>query len=93
MECQPSMRNLTKEDCIILEKIICGLVQTAKQFNRKDLQILKKEDFIRGNVDLCLYIKTSGGKGKRSILTSVQTFGEICIPTYHDNSHPAKLAN
>ena len=33
------------------------------------------------------------GKGKRSILTSVQRFGEICMMTYHDNSHQTKLAN
>ena len=32
-------------------------------------------------------------KGQRSILTSLQNFGEICIITYHDNSHNAKIAN
>ena len=33
------------------------------------------------------------GKGKRSILASVQKFGEICITTYQDNSRWAKLSN
>ena len=32
-------------------------------------------------------------KGKKSILTSMQKFGEICIATYKDNTHQAKLAN
>ena len=33
------------------------------------------------------------GKVTRSILTSAQIFGEICITTYQNNSHQAKLAN
>ena len=32
-------------------------------------------------------------KGKRSIITTMQKFGEMCIATYKDNSHQAKLAN
>ena len=33
------------------------------------------------------------GKGKRNILTLMQKFGKMCIATYKDNSHGAKLAN
>ena len=33
------------------------------------------------------------GKEKRNFVTLIQKFGEICIPTYKDNSHWAKLAN
>ena len=33
------------------------------------------------------------GKEKRSILSLMQKFGEMCISTYRDNTHWAKLAN
>ena len=33
------------------------------------------------------------GKGKRSILTLVQNFGEMCSTTHCNNSYPAKLSN
>ena len=33
------------------------------------------------------------GKGKRSIMFSMQKFGEMCITTYRDNTHWVKLAN
>ena len=33
------------------------------------------------------------GKGNKSVLTSIQKFGEICITTYKDNIQRAKLAN
>ena len=33
------------------------------------------------------------GKGKKSILSSMQKFGEMCVTTNWDNSHCAKLAN
>ena len=33
------------------------------------------------------------GKGKRSILSQMKKFGEMCITTYKDNTHWAKLAN
>ena len=33
------------------------------------------------------------GKGKRNILSLVQEFGNMCITTYRDNAHQAKLAN
>ena len=33
------------------------------------------------------------GKGKKIVLTLMQKFGEMCITTYKDGSHQAKLAN
>ena len=33
------------------------------------------------------------GKGKKSVLTSIQKFGEMCIITYKDITHQAKLDN
>ena len=33
------------------------------------------------------------GKGKRSTLSLMQKFGEICIATYRDNTHQTKWAN
>ena len=33
------------------------------------------------------------GKGKSNVLASMQKFGEMCITTYKDNTHQAKLAN
>ena len=33
------------------------------------------------------------GKGKSHVLTSMQKFGEMCIATFKDNTHQAKLAN
>ena len=33
------------------------------------------------------------GKGKKNDLTLMQKFDEMCIATYKDNSHQAKLAN
>ena len=33
------------------------------------------------------------GKGKQNVLVSMQKFGEMCITTFKDNTHQAKLAN
>ena len=33
------------------------------------------------------------GKGKRSILLPMQKISEMCVATYRDNTHQAKLAN
>ena len=38
-------------------------------------------------------ISTIFGKGKKSVLTSMQKFGEMCLATYKNNTHQAKLAN
>ena len=33
------------------------------------------------------------GKGKSNVLMSMKKFGEMCIATFKDNTHRAKLAN
>ena len=58
MECPPALRYVMKDDCIILEKSIYSLVQVARQYNKKAVQI-KKNYFSGGNVDPCLYRKKS----------------------------------
>lgn len=42
MECSPSMKDAGKDDCIILGINIYGLVQAARQYNKEDIEILKK---------------------------------------------------
>ena len=59
IECFPSMKGIGKEYCIILDKCIYGLVQEARQYNKKVLAILIKVGFIGGNVDPCIYMKKS----------------------------------
>ena len=46
-----------KEDCILLNKSIYGLVQAVCQYYKKAVVILKKWEFIGGNDDPCLYFK------------------------------------
>ena len=57
MEFPPGMNNVGKDDCITLGKCFYGLVQAARQKNKKTIQILKKFGFGRGNVDPCHYKK------------------------------------
>ena len=42
-----------------MRKCINGLAQAARKYNKKAVEILKKVDFIRGNIDSCLYMKKS----------------------------------
>ena len=59
MEYPQGMKNVGKDDCIILDKRIYGLVQAARQYYKKAVKSLKKAVFIEGNVDLCHCIKKS----------------------------------
>ena len=38
MECPQGMSEVGKDDCIILNKCICGLVQAVRQYCRKPLR-------------------------------------------------------
>ena len=51
------MKGIGKDECIILDKCIYGLVQATRQYNKKAVEILKKVGFTGGNVDPCLYLK------------------------------------
>ena len=59
MECIQGMSNITKDDCIILNKYIYGLVQAACQYYKKAVEILKSSGFVGGSIDQCLYVKKS----------------------------------
>ena len=59
MECPQGMSDIGKDDCIIFNKCIYGLVQAARQYYKKAVKILKNLGFEAGNVDPCLYVKKS----------------------------------
>ena len=59
MECPQGMSNIKKDNYIILNKCIYGLVQVAWQYYKKAIEILKNSDFIGGTIDPCLYVKKS----------------------------------
>ena len=48
------MSDVRKDDCIILNKCIYGLIQAAHQYYKKAV-----ESFVGGNIDPCLYVKKS----------------------------------
>ena len=55
----PGMKCVGKNNFIIFEKCIHGLVQAARQYKMKAAEILKKVGSTRDNVDLHLYMKKS----------------------------------
>ena len=57
MECPQGMHNVKKDDCIILNKCIYELVQAARQYDKKVVKILRNSGFIKGSINLCLYVK------------------------------------
>ena len=59
MECPQGMKDVKKDDCIILKKCIYGLVQAAQQYYKKAVEILRSSGFKGGNIDPCLYVKKS----------------------------------
>ena len=42
MECPPGMKDVRKNDSIILGKCICGLVHAVIQYSKKAVEVLKK---------------------------------------------------
>ena len=59
MKCPQVIADVKKDDCIILNKCIYGLVKAACQYYKKAVEILKSSSFIGGNIDPCLYVKKS----------------------------------
>ena len=53
------MSDIGKDDCIILNKCIQGLVQAVRQYYKTSVKIVNNLRFIGGNVDPFLYIKKS----------------------------------
>ena len=59
MECPQGMAHIKKDDSIILNKCIYGLVEAARQYYKKAMEILKSSGFIGGSIDSCLSVKKS----------------------------------
>ena len=55
MECPQRMDTQSDDEILILDKCIYGLVQSARQYHKKAVAILKKIGFEGGEVDPCLY--------------------------------------
>ena len=51
------MFNITKDDYVILNKCIFGLVQVARQYYKKAVEIMKSSGFVGGCINPCLYVK------------------------------------
>ena len=66
MECSSGVK-VGKNDYIILEKSIYDLVQAARQYNKKAVEILKKIGFTWGNVQPSLFMK----KNEKSIICDI----------------------
>ena len=58
MECPPGMKSKADE-ILILGQCIYGLVQSARQDHEKAVEILRKNGFVGGEVDPCLFMKKS----------------------------------
>ena len=82
MEC-PAGMDSKEGEVLILDKCIYGLVQSARQYHRKAVKILKKIGFEGGDVDPCLYMKES------------TKFGKVYIALYVDDNlivgHPEAI--
>ena len=74
MECPQGMKGVKKDDCIILKKCIYGLIQAARQYYKKAVEILKSSGFEGGIIDPCLYVKRSAK-------------GILYIALYVDDNH------
>ena len=57
MECPPGMVNREADDILALNKCIYGLVQVARQYHKKAVEILYKIGFNGVDVDPCLFWK------------------------------------
>ena len=51
------MPDIRRDDFIVLNKYIYGLVPAARQYYKKAVEILKKLESIGGNVDPYLYVR------------------------------------
>ena len=58
MECPDGMRS-SRNECLRLNKSIYGLVQAARSWNKKIVEILKKKGFKGGMADPCLWTRTT----------------------------------
>ena len=59
MDCPKGLQEAKTTDTLVLKKCIYGLVQAARQYHKKAVQILRKIGFEGGDVDPCLYVRKS----------------------------------
>ena len=60
MDCPEGLEGANKQDdALLLQQCIYGLVQGARQYHKKAVEILKRIGFTGGDVDPCLYMKKS----------------------------------
>ena len=59
MKCLQGMSNVKKDNYIILNKCIYGIVPVACQYYTKAVEILMSSGFVGGSIDQCLYVKMS----------------------------------
>ena len=54
MDCPPGLEGVTDEDALLLLQCIYGLVQAARKYHKKVIEILRDAGFKGGDVDPCL---------------------------------------
>ena len=59
MESSPGMKDVSNNDCVILQNCIIGLVQVVRQYNKEVAEILKKIGFTGNYVNPFHYMKQS----------------------------------
>ncbi len=57
MKCPPGMTDVEEDEVLALIKCFFGLVQAAKQYHKKDVEVLHKISFNGGEVASCLFWK------------------------------------
>ena len=56
MDCPKGMIH-SEDECLLLEKTIYGLVQSARAYYKKFTEVMKKEGFTQSAADPCLYVR------------------------------------
>ena len=57
MDCPQGLEGAQPDECLLLQKTIYGLVQSARQYWKKFTGVLKKIGFQGGVIDPCLYVR------------------------------------
>ena len=57
MECPPGLEGVTDENALLLYQCIYGLVQSARQYHKKIIKILRSIGFEGADVDPCLMMR------------------------------------
>ena len=73
IECPRGMDTQSDDRNLILDKCIYGLVQSARQYHKKAVAILKKIGFEGEEVDPCLYVYERTKFGRVYIALYVET--------------------